>query len=1050
MSLRVPASRRELLQRVSGRTDTTDATAAVGVFGRLGSLVVRWPLLVIGCWIALAAVVSLAFPPLTTVASHDAGILPDNAPVMVTAREMADAFHDPNSDNVLLVVLTHENGLGPADENIYRAVIDKLRQDTRDVVMVQDFVTTPPLREVVTSKDNSAWYVPITLAAEPASPESYAAYQRIATTVKETVAGSSLTAHLAGPAATFADLTDIGQRDLRLVEGATAIMVLLILLIVYRNPVTMLLPLITIGVSLVTAQGILSGLAQVGMAVSDQTIVLMTGIMAGAGTDYAVFLISRYHDYVRLGADSNQAVKRALASIGKVIAASAATVAVTFLGMVFARMSVFSTVGPAMAIAIGVAFVAAVTLLPAILVLAGPRGWVRPRRDLTTRFWRRSGIRIVRRPTIHLVASLIVLLALAGAASLVRYNYDDRKTLPASVESAVGYAAMDRHFPLNSTLPQYLFISSPHDLRTPRALADMEQMAYRISQLPDIAMVRGITRPTGESLEQTKATYQSGEVGSKLGDASKQITDHTGDLDQLSHGAGALADGLADVRGQVGQAVATVRGLVEALTYMSNQFGANKTLNDIDNAAKLVTGMRALGDTIGVNISNVAGAFDWAGPVLNALGASPICDADISCSTTRSQLQRLVTARSDGTLDKLSDLARQLQSTQNGQTLDVTVKKLRGSLDAALGALRSMGLDSPGSMQAKLANLQQGADTLADASRKLADGVALLVDQTKQLGGGLGDASAFLLAMKYDATSPSMAGFYIPPQMLDADEFRKAADVFISPDGHSARYLIQTTLNPFGTEAMDQVNTITDVARGAQPNTSLADASVSMSGISAGLRDMRDYYGHDVRFVVAATIIIVMLILIALLRSIVAPLYLIASVVISYLSALGIGVLAFQVILGQELSWSVPGLAFIVLVAVGADYNMLLISRIRDESPHGIRSGVIRTVGTTGGVITSAGLIFAASMFGLLFASISTMVQAGFIIGIGILLDTFLVRTITVPAMAVLVGRANWWPSGLWQGRHGRHQRRRRVVRRSKHLSHDPALPSESIGVGVR
>jgi RND superfamily putative drug exporter len=109
--------------------------------------------------------------------------------------------------------------------------------------------------------------------------------------------------------------------------------------------------------------------------------------------------------------------------------------------------------------------------------------------------------------------------------------------------------------------------------------------------------------------------------------------------------------------------------------------------------------------------------------------------------------------------------------------------------------------------------------------------------------------------------------------------------------------------------------------------------------------------------------------------------------------------------------WSIPGLTFIVLVAVGADYNLLLISRIRDESPHGVRSGAIRTVGSTGGVITAAGVIFTASVFGLLFASISTVAQAGFVLGAGILLDTFLVRTITVPAMAVLVGRVNWWPS---------------------------------------
>jgi RND superfamily putative drug exporter len=153
-------------------------------------------------------------------------------------------------------------------------------------------------------------------------------------------------------------------------------------------------------------------------------------------------------------------------------------------------------------------------------------------------------------------------------------------------------------------------------------------------------------------------------------------------------------------------------------------------------------------------------------------------------------------------------------------------------------------------------------------------------------------------------------------------------------------------------------------------------------------------------------------------------------VIISYLSAVGIGVIVFQFILGQELSWSVPGLAFIVLVAVGADYNMLLISRLRDESSRGVRSGVIRTVGATGGVITSAGVIFAASMLGLVFGSIATMVQAGFIMGAGLLLDTFLVRTIMVPALAVLVGQANWWPS-RWKAR--RHQ----PVERTERVSRD-------------
>ena len=212
---------------------------------------------------------------------------------------------------------------------------------------------------------------------------------------------------------------------------------------------------------------------------------------------------------------------------------------------------------------------------------------------------------------------------------------------------------------------------------------------------------------------------------------------------------------------------------------------------------------------------------------------------------------------------------------------------------------------------------------------------------------------------------------------------------------------------------MDQVKEISDTARSAQPNTQLADATISMGGFPAALRDTRDYYEHDIRFIIVVTLVVVLLILMALLRAIVAPLYLVGSVVISYFAALGIGVLTFQYLLGQQLHWSVPPLAFVVLVAVGADYNMLLVSRMRDESLHSMRYGIIRTLGSTGGVITAAGLIFAASIGGLLFSSITTVVQGGFVIGVGILLDTFVVRTITVPAMATLVGRANWWPSRL-------------------------------------
>ena len=325
-----------------------------------------------------------------------------------------------------------------------------------------------------------------------------------------------------------------------------------------------------------------------------------------------------------------------------------------------------------------------------------------------------------------------------------------------------------------------------------------------------------------------------------------------------------------------------------------------------------------------------------------------------------------------------------------------------------------MGLDKPGGPQAGLTQLRQGADRLAGGSRQVAGGVDQLVDQVKLMGSGLDEAAAFLLAMQTDAADPSMAGFNIPAQVLHLDDFKKAAKMFISPDGHSVRYLVQTKLNPFSTEAMDQVNAISDTARSAQPNTTLADATISMGGFPAALRDTRDYYEHDIRFIIVADPH----------RRPADP----DGAAARDRRAAVSGRLRDDLVLrgtryrrpdisnsllGQQLHWSVPPLAFVVLVAVGADYNLLFVSRMRDESPHGMRYGVIRTLTSTGGVITAAGLIFAASMCGLLFSSIGTVVQGGFVIGVGILLDTFLVRTVTVPAMATLVGRANWWPSRL-------------------------------------
>ncbi|MBU8808369.1 RND family transporter [Mycolicibacterium goodii] len=982
---------------------------------KLADLVVRWPLVVIGVWIAMAIALPLSFPSLGEMAEkHPLQVLPSDAPSSVTAAKMSEAFRESGNDDLLLVALINENGLTPDDEAVYRKIVDVLRADLINVVSVQDFIGTPQLRPFLTSEDKTTWVLPVSLEGELGTPRAFESFNRVSELVEHTVPDGPLKVHLTGPAATVADLTVAGQQDRLPIEVAIAVLVLGVLLLVYRSAVTMLLPLVTIGSSLVIAQALVAGYSQLtGSGVSNQSIVFLSAIMAGAGTDYAVFLISRYHDYLRSGHDFDEAVRAAMLSIGKVIAASATTVGLTFLLLNFTKMGVFRTVGVAASIGIAVAFLAGVTLLPAILVLAGPRGWVKPRRELTSRFWRRSGIRIVRRPVTHLVGSVLVLALLAGLSLFAHYNYDDRKVVSADAPSSIGYAALERHFPISQSIPEYIFIQSPHDLRSPRALADLEQLASRVAQLPDVGLVSGITRPVGEVPPEFRATFQAGIVGDRLADGSTQISQRTSDLNRLASGAKTLADSLADVRSQINQIAPSIQSLVETFSSVRTEYGGDKLVRDVDTAAKLVASVNALGNAMGVNFAAVRDMFAWIGPVLTALQGNPVCDANPSCAATRAQFERVLDPGNQGNLNEINQLAQQLQGVEDRETLNATVKKLNAAMTNVAKAVNAMGLDKPGGPQKGVSELQQGANRLAGGSREVAGGVDELVKQVKVIAAGLNEASTFLLTMRNNAADPAQAGFNIPPEVFGLEDFKKASAAYISPDGHSVRYLVQTKLNPFSAEAMDQVNQIGDIARGAQPNTTLADAEISMGGFPVALRDTRDYYQQDIRFIIIATLIVVLLTLMVLLRTVIAPLYLVGSVVISYFAAIGLAVLAFQVIGGQQLHWSVPPLAFVVLVAVGADYNMLFVSRLRDESPHSVRYGVIRTLSSTGGVITAAGLIFAASMAGLMFSSIGIVVQGGFVIGVGILLDTFVVRTITVPAIASLVGRANWWPSRI-------------------------------------
>jgi RND superfamily putative drug exporter len=271
-------------------------------------------------------------------------------------------------------------------------------------------------------------------------------------------------------------------------------------------------------------------------------------------------------------------------------------------------------------------------------------------------------------------------------------------------------------------------------------------------------------------------------------------------------------------------------------------------------------------------------------------------------------------------------------------------------------------------------------------------------------------AASYLQRTGSVARDPAIGGFYLPPTALDDPRFAAASGLYLSEDGRTARLMVLGSTDAFGRAAAERSAEVHDTVTDSFAGTRLEEATVQSTGMASTNADLGRYADADLRLVASLALLAVFLVLLLVLRSVVAATLLLATVVLSYVSAIGLATLVWQVLLDRPLEWSVPALTLVLLVAVGADYNLLLTKRIHEEAPDGSAAGIARATIATGGVITSAGLIFAGSMFALMAGSILTLAQMGFTIGAGLLLDTFLVRSLLVPAAATLLGPRLWWP----------------------------------------
>ncbi|MET0896819.1 MAG: RND family transporter [Mycobacterium sp.] len=901
-------------------------------------------------WVAVVAALSILVPPLEQVAADNSVSLnPTDAPSLKAMTQMGKVFEESNSDSIALIVLEGQQPLENEAHDYYDDLVERLRADPAHVQNVQDFWGDPLTESGAQSTDGRAAYVQVYLAGnmgETLANESVAA---VRDAIEASPAPPGVTVYVTGPAALQADLQHAGERTVLLITLVTFSVIIVLLIFFYRSLVTIVLLLAVVGIQLAAASGVVAALGhhQV-FGLSTFAVNLVVAMSIAAGTDYVIFLTGRYQEARAAGADPEAAYYEMFGGTAHVILGSALTIAGAAFCLSLTRMPYFQSLGVPCAVGMLTAVTVALTLGPAMVTIASRFGLLEPKRAMRIRFWRRIGTSVVRWPLPILLASLSV--ALVGLLALPFYqpSYDDRKFIPQDIPSNEGYLAADRHFSAARMSPEMLLIEADHDLRNSADFLVLDKVAKAVFRVEGISRVQAPTRPQGNPIENTSIPFMISMQGVGMAQNMEFMFDR---LDEMK----AQAEDL-------GETVQIMKNMQNIMTRMSTI--TDDMLVDIGD---LQTTAKELRDSM-------ANFDDFFRPIRNYFYWEPKCFNIPLCWSLRSVFD---------SLDGISVITDQMD------------RMILGFTD--MNALFPEMLAQFPPMISTMENMQQMMLTMHAT-------MFGMYSQMDEAGQGATEMGKAFDAAKNDDS------FYLPPEVFDNPDFRRAMDLFVSPDGKSVRMIIAHRGDPASPEGLSRVEPIKIAAIEAIKGTPLEDARVSLGGMAATYKDLAEGSKYDLLIAGVATLCLIFAVMLLITRSLVAAMVIVGTVLVSLGASFGLSVVLWQYIIGLPLHWMVVPLAVIVLLAVGADYNLMMVARFKEEIPAGVKTGIIRAMGGTGSVVTIAGVVFSCTMASMIVSDLRTIGQMGTFVGIGLLFDTLIVRSFMVPSIAALLGRWFWWP----------------------------------------
>ncbi|WP_099287966.1 RND family transporter [Mycobacterium persicum] len=902
-------------------------------------------------WVVLTVIVNVAVPRLEVVSEeHSAPMTPLDAPSMKAMMLLGHNFREFDSNSTVMIVLEGQQPLGDDAHHYYDNLIRQLRQDPKHVQHIQDFWGDRLTAAGAQSADAKGAYVMLNLAGNQGTTLANESVEAVRKVIDHNPPPPGVKAYVTGPAALSDDMHIIGNASLAKITLFTLGAIAIMLLLVYRSIVTTLVQLFMTGIALASARGVVAVLGYhnvFGLTTFAANILTMLAI--AAGTDYGIFLVGRYQEALRAGEDRETAYYTTFRGVAPVVLGSGLTIAGATYCLSFARLPWFNTMGAPVAIGMLVVVLAGVTLGPAVVFVGRRFHLFESRRAAGKgRLWRRVGTAVVRWPAPILAVSGAIVLVGMVALPTFKTSYNDRYYLPAAASSNLGQAAADRHFSQARMNPDMLMIEADHDMRNTADMLVLDKVAKNVIRVIGIAMIQDITRPLGIPIQHSSIPFQNSMQSQTTMQNMAFLKDRMADITKMADEMQFMID--------------TMQRMYRVTQELSS--AADDSARTTAETAEITNRLR----------DHIADFDDFWRPIRSYFYWEKHCFDIPICWSLRSLFD---------SLDGFDQLAGQFDE------LTADIRRTATATHEMLVLIPPM-IETMKTTKALTLTMQATFSAMLDQMDELSN-------------------TAIVMGQSFDA-SKNDDFFYLPPEAFDNPDFQTGLRMFLSPDGKSARFFITHQGDPMTPEGISRVDAERTAAQEGLKQSSLSDAKVYLGGTAATFKDMADGEKYDLMIAVVSALTLIFMIMLLLTRSVVAALVIVGTAASSIAASFGLSVLIWQDLFGIKIHWIVAALSVIILLAVGSDYNLLLVSRFREEIHAGLKTGTIRSMAGTGGVVTAAGLVFAFTMAAMLGSELRVLGQFGSTVCIGLLLDTLIVRTLLMPSIATLLGRWFWWP----------------------------------------